>query len=146
MGTKKNQIINEVVKLQRKAIKIITFNNQFALAAPLFKELKILPFHKMIDTNGKLPSCPKSSVNITTIFQVPLETSSDMQIINTNTTQGKHTIVKLATIPHVKTTCYSLAAKQRLECTIKWGNIKQFSMFFLNKIEYHNHMGPILQT
>ena len=30
--------------------------------------------------------------------------------------------------------------------TVKWGDIEQFSMFFLNKIDYHNHMAPILQT
>ena len=40
--------INEAIKLQRKAIRIITFNNQFALTEPLFKEQKMLPFHKMI--------------------------------------------------------------------------------------------------
>ena len=47
-GQSKNQIINEVVILQRKAMRIITFNNQFALDEALFKELKILPFHEMI--------------------------------------------------------------------------------------------------
>ena len=52
----KNQIINEVVKLQIKAIRIITFNNQFASAEHLFKELKII----QNGTNAKLPSCPKS--------------------------------------------------------------------------------------
>ena len=41
-------MINEVLKLQRKAIRIITLNNKFSLAKPLFKELKILPFHKMM--------------------------------------------------------------------------------------------------
>ena len=30
--------------------------------------------------------------------------------------------------------------------TVKWGDIEQFSMFFLYKIDYHNYMGPILQT
>ena len=30
--------------------------------------------------------------------------------------------------------------------TIKWGDIEQFSMFFLDKIDCHNPMGPILQT
>ena len=30
--------------------------------------------------------------------------------------------------------------------TIKWGNTEQFSMFFLNKIDYPNCMAPILQT
>ena len=48
MGPLKNQIINEAVKLQRKAIRIITFNRQFASTKPLFKELKTLPFYKMI--------------------------------------------------------------------------------------------------
>ena len=33
---------------KKKAIRIITFNNQFAPTKPLFKELKILPFHNMI--------------------------------------------------------------------------------------------------
>ena len=46
-GQAKNQIINEVIKLQRTAIRIITFNDQFALLKTLFKERKILPFHKM---------------------------------------------------------------------------------------------------
>ena len=30
--------------------------------------------------------------------------------------------------------------------TVKWGDVEQFSMFFLNKIDYNNHMAPILQT
>ena len=30
--------------------------------------------------------------------------------------------------------------------TVKWGDIEQFSMFFLNKIDSLNHMAPILQT
>ena len=29
---------------------------------------------------------------------------------------------------------------------VKWGDIEQFSRFFLNKIDDHNHMAPILQT
>ena len=28
---------------------------------------------------------------------------------------------------------------------VKWGDTEQFSMF-LNKIDYHNHMAPILET
>ena len=30
--------------------------------------------------------------------------------------------------------------------TVKWGNTEQFSIFFLNTIDYLNHMAPILQT
>ena len=30
--------------------------------------------------------------------------------------------------------------------TIKWGDIEQFSMIFVNKIDCLNHITPILQT
>ena len=49
-----NQIINEIVKLQRKTIRIIAFNNQFASDKILLKGLKILPFHKMIQMQNCL--------------------------------------------------------------------------------------------
>ena len=80
--------------MQTKVIKIITFNNLFALAEPQFKELKILSFCKMIQIqnchlvlNHLHNNLPDTSIEI--------ETSSNIQIININTTQGKHTIIKL---------------------------------------------------
>ena len=30
------------------------------------------------------------------------------------------------------------------QITVKCGNIKQFSMLFVNKTDYHNHMAPNL--
>ena len=33
-----------------------------------------------------------------------------------------------------------------LGITTKCGDIEQISLFFLTKIDYHNHMAPILQT
>ena len=30
--------------------------------------------------------------------------------------------------------------------TVTWGNIEQFSVFFLNKFDCLSHMAPILQT
>ena len=76
-------MINEAAKLQRKAIRIITFDNQFASTEPLFKELKILLFHKMIQVQNYH------------LVLSHLNNMQMMQMININTTQGKYTIIKL---------------------------------------------------
>ena len=53
---------------------------------------------------------------------------------------------KSLTDPSKRDTHMKFTGKSKVRNTIKWGDIEQFSMFFLNKIDYHNHMAPILQT
>ena len=46
--------MNEIAILQRKALRIITFNNRFTPAEPLFKESKIFKLSDIIKTNNCL--------------------------------------------------------------------------------------------
>ena len=89
--------------MHRKAIIIITFNNQFASTEPLYKELKILPLNKMVqmqnyhlvlsDLNNSLPDNFKDLCK------------------HANNQHQHHTrkaYNNKITMPHVKITCYGL--------------------------------------
>ena len=88
--------------MQRKAIRIITFSNQFALTEPQFKELKLLPFHKMLQMqnwhlligclNNKLPGTIGDFFNY----------ANNQHQHHTREAYNK------ITIPHAKTSCCGL--------------------------------------
>ena len=48
--------------------------------------------------------------------------------------------------PKQKTIFFFFSEFTKPDHTVKWGNTEQFSIFFLNEIDYLNHMAPILQT
>ena len=48
--------------------------------------------------------------------------------------------------PKQKTIFFFFSELTKPDHTVKWGNTEQFSIFFLNEIDYLNHMAPILQT
>lgn len=96
-------MINEVVKLERKAIRIITFNNQFPWTELLFRELKILPFQKMI----QMQNC---HIFLSCLNNNRLGTFRDFFKYVNN--RHQHHIREVnnnkITILHVKATCYDL--------------------------------------
>ena len=47
-GQSKSQQLNEISTLQRKALRILTFNDRYTPVEPLFKEMKILRFNDII--------------------------------------------------------------------------------------------------
>ena len=107
IGQSKNQMINEVIKLQRKAIRIITFNNQFALAEPLFKKLKILPFHKMIQMQNCHLVLSHLNNNLPGTFRDFFKYANNQHQYHTSEAYNNK-----ITLPHVKTTWYSLQSIQ----------------------------------
>ena len=102
-GQSKNQIINEVVKLQRKAMKIITFNNQFASAEPLFKELNILLFYKMMQMQNCHLVLSHLNSNLPGTLRDFFKHANNQHQHHT-----KEAYNNKITIPHVKTTRYGL--------------------------------------
>ena len=102
-GQSKNQIVTEVAKLQRKAIKIITLNNQFASAEPLFKELKALPFYKVIQTQNCHLLLSHLNNNLPDTFRNFFKYANNQHQQHRREGYNNKII-----IPHVKTTGYSL--------------------------------------
>ena len=96
------------------------------------------------------------------IYQVPVEVFQKYQHIHSlfcfaqiQFVSFSHRYLLPCTIPYFFNTIENQLFKelfftlQNLQCqlsTVKWGDIEQFSMFFLSKIDYLNHMAPILQT
>ena len=130
--------------MQTKVIRIITFNNLFTLAEPLFKELKILPFCKMIQIqdcylvlNHLHNNLPDTSIKI--------ETSSNIQIINKSSTNNQHHTWEAynnkVNTPHVKPTHYGLESL-KYKAAKSWDEIQKelkridFSDEYLSKIKF----------
>ena len=135
-GQSKNQIINEVPKLQRKAFRIITFNNQFASAEPLFKELKVLPFHKMIQMLNCHLVLSRLNKNFPGTFTDFFKYANYQHQHHTRETYNNK-----ITIPHFKTTHYGLqsikykTAKDCHEIQKELKNI-DFSDEYLSKTKF----------
>ena len=136
MGQSKNQMIIEVMKLQRKAIRIITFNNQFDLAEPLFKKLKILPFHKMIQMQNCHLVLSHLNNNLPGTFRDFFKYANNQHQYHTREAYNNK-----ITLPQVKTTCYGLQSI-KYKATKDWDKIEKklknidFSDKYLSKTKF----------
>ena len=53
-GQTRNQNISDVVKLQKKAVRIINFSGKYTSTKPLFSKLKILSFDEIVNLQNCL--------------------------------------------------------------------------------------------
>ena len=47
-GQTRNQHVSDVVKLQKKAVRIINFSDKYTSTKPVFSELRILSFDEIV--------------------------------------------------------------------------------------------------
>ena len=68
----RNQHLRDVVKLQKKAMRIINFSDKYTSTKPLFNELRILSFDEIVNLQNcllVLNVLNRSNQTLTRIFQ-----------------------------------------------------------------------------
>ena len=118
-GQSNAQLINEIALLQRKGLRIITFNERNTPTDPLYKDLKIFKVHEMIQTDNCLLALNHINKTLPTVFNDFFQYTNN-QHNHLTRDASKNKIIT----PQVKTTQYGLHSI-KYKTAKDWNQIQQ---------------------
>ena len=118
-GQSKTQQVKEISILQRKALRILTFNDRYTPAEPLFKEMKILRLNDIIQIENSLLVLNETNNALPEAFNEFFQSANNHHDHNT-----RDAIHKRINLPQVKTTQYGLNS-MKYKSAKDWNNIQQ---------------------
>lgn len=135
-GQSNPQSLNDVAILQRKAMRILTFNDRFTSTDPIFKQLKILNFEQIIQSENCILALNHVNKSLPDTFQDFFQYTNGQH--NHNTRESTYNKI---TLPHVKTTSYGLQSI-KYKTAKDWNNIQKkladynFQQEYLSKSKF----------
>ena len=123
-GQKGNHIVNKLVTLQNKAVRIITFSAPRESSRPLYTQLGILPFRQQVEMQNVL--FVNSSINKLT----PLSLQSMFDFCRNGHDHGLRNQLRL-TKKYVRTTKYGLNSIKS-QCTSAWNKFSTLDLISID--------------